>query len=154
MFAIGQAIYLERLKKNMTQRELALKTGMPQPNLSNIEKGKQDITISTLLKIGRALGADPREFLVPEFRNALSVIPLSRLSVEKIARAVVHENQTLKPAQARVAVCLRVIIPRLKKRPARQKDVYNSWMELKNMLPGEQIEACIERVYDEMSRAA
>ena len=43
----------------MTQMELVQKTGIPQPNVSNIERGKQDLTVSTLLKICSALEAHP-----------------------------------------------------------------------------------------------
>ncbi|WP_234364207.1 helix-turn-helix domain-containing protein [Lunatibacter salilacus] len=50
-FAIGELIKEERRLSNMTQEQLALKTGTKKSFISRIENGKSDIQLSTLYKI-------------------------------------------------------------------------------------------------------
>ena len=45
---IGKLIREARIEKGLSQRELAFKTGMKQPDISMIEKGKKNITMETL----------------------------------------------------------------------------------------------------------
>ncbi len=48
-----------RLEKGWTQQELADKSGVPQPTISQIEKGNRKYpTHETIKKIARALGVD------------------------------------------------------------------------------------------------
>ncbi len=49
-----------REKQNLTQVELAEKTGLPQAQISRIERGVVSPTSATLGKIAEALGADLR----------------------------------------------------------------------------------------------
>ena len=49
-----------REKQNLTQVELAEKTGVPQAQISRIERGVVSPTSATLTKIAEALGADLR----------------------------------------------------------------------------------------------
>ena len=57
-FNMIQAMIDARKQRNMTQKELALKAGLTQANVSKIEKGLSHPTIDTLLKI--AYGLDKR----------------------------------------------------------------------------------------------
>lgn len=62
----SQIVYL-RGKAKMTQKELAVKCGLTQANISNIEKGISKPTIESLKKIADALGMRLRiEFDVRE----------------------------------------------------------------------------------------
>jgi DNA-binding XRE family transcriptional regulator len=49
-----------REKHNLTQVELAQKAGLPQAQISRIERGVVSPTSATLAKIAEALGADLR----------------------------------------------------------------------------------------------
>ena len=51
-----QAIIAARLACNMTQKELAEKTGIRQSNISRIESGTSSPTIDTLSRIAAGLG--------------------------------------------------------------------------------------------------
>ena len=51
-----QAIIAARLECNMTQKELAEKTGTRQSNISRIESGTSSPTIDTLSRIAAGLG--------------------------------------------------------------------------------------------------
>ena len=50
-FAIGEIIRDERKQANMTQEELAEKTGTKKSFISRIENGHSDIQLSTLFKL-------------------------------------------------------------------------------------------------------
>jgi HTH-type transcriptional regulator / antitoxin HipB len=50
-FAIGEIIRDERKQANMTQEELAEKTGTRKSFISRIENGHSDIQLSTLFKL-------------------------------------------------------------------------------------------------------
>ncbi|MFA4992770.1 MAG: helix-turn-helix transcriptional regulator [Candidatus Omnitrophota bacterium] len=54
--AIGSKIRENRLKLNMSQKELARSSGVRQPDISKIEEGKQNITLETLIKICKIIG--------------------------------------------------------------------------------------------------
>jgi transcriptional regulator with XRE-family HTH domain len=59
---IGRIIHLMRREKGMRQSELALLTGLKQPNLSRIENGLVSPRPPTLEKIARALGVEVQVF--------------------------------------------------------------------------------------------
>lgn len=46
----------KRLEKGLTQAELASRAGIPQPMISNFERGKVNVTLETLYKLLPVLG--------------------------------------------------------------------------------------------------
>lgn len=59
---MGAKIKELRLKKHMTQNNLAVQCGFEKANMSRIESGKTNITLLTLKKIGEVLEVDIGEF--------------------------------------------------------------------------------------------
>ena len=55
---IGINIKAERLKKNLSQEQLAEMTKISIPTISLIETGKQNTSILNILEIASALGVD------------------------------------------------------------------------------------------------
>lgn len=51
-----RAIIAARLESNMTQKELAEKTGIQQSNISRIENGTSSPTIDTLSRLAAGMG--------------------------------------------------------------------------------------------------
>jgi len=51
-----KAIIAARIERNMTQKELAVKTGIRQSNISRIENGNCSPTVSTLQQIADGVG--------------------------------------------------------------------------------------------------
>ena len=51
-----RAVIAARLECNMTQKELAQKTGIRQSNISRIESGASSPTVDTLARIAAGLG--------------------------------------------------------------------------------------------------
>ena len=50
-FILGELLKEERMKANLTQAEMARKTGTKKSYISRIENGKADIQLSTLYKL-------------------------------------------------------------------------------------------------------
>jgi putative transcriptional regulator len=60
--ALGARIKELRLKKNMTQNDLAVQCDFEKASMSRIESGKTNITVLTLKKISTVLETDIHEF--------------------------------------------------------------------------------------------
>jgi transcriptional regulator with XRE-family HTH domain len=60
--ALGARIRELRLKKHLTQNELAMLCNFEKASMSRIESGKTNVTIITLKKISKALDMDLTEF--------------------------------------------------------------------------------------------
>ena len=61
---VGQAIAEARNEKGMSQRDLAAKTGIMQAEISKIEQGKGNPTLTTLQKIAKSLGRTVVSFML------------------------------------------------------------------------------------------
>jgi ribosome-binding protein aMBF1 (putative translation factor) len=53
---IGKIIKNYRIEKGISQSDLSKRSGIVQPDISAIEKGKKNITIETLLRLCKVLG--------------------------------------------------------------------------------------------------
>jgi transcriptional regulator with XRE-family HTH domain len=61
---IGKRVLELRKAASMTQDELADAAQVPQGNISRLERGDvEDVHVSTLLRLARALGATVNDFL-------------------------------------------------------------------------------------------
>ncbi|WP_322969454.1 helix-turn-helix transcriptional regulator [Faecalibacter sp. LW9] len=59
---IGEKLKLKRKSKGLTQQQLADKiTKLDRSKISDIENGKEDFLLSTLLKICSALEIEPKD---------------------------------------------------------------------------------------------
>jgi len=59
---LGARVKELRLKKNLTQNELAMLCNFEKASMSRIESGKTNVTILTLKKISKALDVELIEF--------------------------------------------------------------------------------------------
>lgn len=60
---LGYKIKYERVKRGISQLDLALKTGLTTRSISRIECGTNDPKYSTLVRIAKALGIELVELL-------------------------------------------------------------------------------------------
>ena len=58
-----------RIKKGISQMELSLRSNLSQSFIANIEKGKKQPSVLTLIRIAEALKVNPQDFF-PEFLNS------------------------------------------------------------------------------------
>lgn len=63
--AIGELVRSERLKRKLTQEDLALRVGLTRTSINNIERGRQNIQIDTLYRIAEALYVPVNALLPP-----------------------------------------------------------------------------------------
>jgi transcriptional regulator with XRE-family HTH domain len=61
--AVGQRIREWRLKRELSQAEVARQAGITQASLSNYENGKRDLPLSTLLGVTSALSVSLGDLL-------------------------------------------------------------------------------------------
>jgi len=59
----GENLRRARLKANLSQAEVAARSGMGQPYISEIETGVRDLTLGTMASVARAVGTDVRTLL-------------------------------------------------------------------------------------------
>ena len=59
---LGSAIKKHRLKQGLSQTEVAYRCDFERGNLTRIEKGGENITAETLLKISEAIGVPVSKF--------------------------------------------------------------------------------------------
>ena len=149
MINLGQKLYALRLEKGLTQSELVRHSGVPQPNLSNIEQGR-DFTVSTLLRLCYALEVPPARL----FEKAPSLPRkkwMTRERVERLARAVWGDGVDLDNTERGTVQWLQNVIPLSKKRK-NQKTIYSAWNQLRQKYSDSEIRILIERVRDEKMR--
>lgn len=61
---IGRNVYKERIKKNITPKQLCVRANLSAPQLYKIETGQSHIGLLTLIKIGIGLETSP-DLLIP-----------------------------------------------------------------------------------------
>ena len=65
-YDIIQSLNDARANQNITQKELSLKTGIPQADISRIENGTRNPSLSTLKKLAQGLGMQLRLEFIPD----------------------------------------------------------------------------------------
>jgi transcriptional regulator with XRE-family HTH domain len=146
MIAIGPRLAFLRTQRGFTQVGLSQRTGIPQANLSKIERGLQDPTVSTFLRICSALDVSPARVLQEEPERAS--LRWTRSFLERIARAVVGLEEARPQEEREIVELLRdVLVSRRAKRLSSRR-VYQSWSELKRRFTEEEIKTLAERVQD------
>jgi transcriptional regulator with XRE-family HTH domain len=63
---VGARLRAARRRTVLTQDALARLAGISRPSVSNIEAGRQSVTLALFLSLCDALGADPAELLGPD----------------------------------------------------------------------------------------
>jgi len=58
---LGRKIRVIRIRKNMSQNELAMECDFEKASMSRIESGQSNLTIRTLFKIAKALDVEMAE---------------------------------------------------------------------------------------------
>ena len=153
MIEYGPLIHAWRLRRRLTQTELAKQVGIPQPNLSNIERGKQDITVSTLERISIALGVKPVQLMEwEEARSVRKKLIFTRRSIERLANAVVKPDSGLGFAERRVARLFSQVLRLPDKTGYGFKKTIHAWAELKVYMTNQEIQTLHQRVLDVLVR--
>ena len=153
MNLFSRAIYIARIEKGLSQKELALKAGVPQPNLSQIEKGR-DFKVSTLSQIAAALGVSVDVLIKGcEPVEINKSMLFQRNNIERTIACVVN-NET--PPQ-RLKSAVRLISNVIKKKKGvylQKKSAHLSWIQLKRSFTDEEINTILSRIGKARRRSA
>ena len=79
---VGYEIETFRKEKSIEQNDLARKTGISQPVLSRLEKGKASITVDQLFVISDALGIYPQELIKKAYEGVVAIKGEESIGVE------------------------------------------------------------------------
>ncbi len=79
--AIGRNIAVARQQRKITQDALARDVSLTRTSIVNIEKGKQQLLLHTLVQIAQALRVEPAELLP-------GIVPTEQLAAAAISRFV------------------------------------------------------------------
>ncbi len=150
MLIIGEKILQYRIRKGLTQAHLAAECGIPQPNLSNIEKGKKDLTVFTLVRIASALGVKPAE-LLDEGLGQRPRVELTRSKIEVLAGAIADPHSKVSAETRSLAELFREVLaePHLH---SSSKKINTAWIELKKRFTSQEIAGIRQRVQDAVQR--
>ncbi len=154
MITFGDNILLWRLYKSLSQEQLATLSGLPRPNLSNIEKGKQDVTLTTIRSLANALKVSPGTLVncePPQHKNWKK--DLSREVMEQIAISVAKgkppkddRKRHLYNLLKRVISCsLQSALTRQKPLPQPTRKDAQAWLLLRALYSPETINSLIVR---------
>ena len=96
MLPFGDTVLSWRLRRGLTQEELARRARVPRPNLSAIERGRREASLKTIRALALALDVRPG-LLVDGIAPGEDQAPLSRAAMERIADAAVRRTRLADP---------------------------------------------------------
>lgn len=141
MLGFGQNLYLWRVFKGFSQEELAKRSSIPRPNLSAIEKGKREVSLTTLRALAWALGIEPGVLVNGVLPVNFHEARLSRGSLEKIASISLGEVRGTKGGEEEAIGAMLASVTknrinarsRIYKRALKNRNNYTSqWLILKS----------------------
>ena len=154
----GQTVLLWRLERGLSQGELARNARMPRPNLSAVERGRREVSLTTARALARALGTSAGTLvdgIPPKSADARSK-PWSREALERVAEAVVRGRRLSDPAEDDLARILEELTRNrqeaLQRRAGRirgdKRAVRAAWMRLESAYPKEVVHSILQRIED------
>lgn len=111
MAPFGQTVLLWRLKRGLTQEELARRARVPRPNLSAIERGQREVSLKTVRALAVALDVRPGvlvDGIVPQEEEETG--RLSRKAMERIADAVIRKTPLAEAKEQALADQLKYLV--------------------------------------------
>lgn len=155
MLSIGRAVYLWRAERKLTQEQLARATGISRPNLSDLERGKRELSLASLRSLASALQITPG--ILADGIPPLAVqgpLEFSRQELDRIADAV-FKKRKIGGWQGEVVELLKVlsssrISAATQTPPVRsgKRRVNAAWLHFKALFPKDAAQALIQRMED------
>ncbi len=160
MMPFGPTLYLWRSIRGLRQEDLARRARVSRPNLCAVERGRREVTLTTLRALAHALEVTPGTLAdgLPPLDLRSDRFPRERL--ERIARRALDRSGRIGEPDETVARHLaRLIAGRRAARAAkplvprmRSREVQFSYLFLKACLPAGVLTVLVERVDDELAR--
>jgi transcriptional regulator with XRE-family HTH domain len=140
----GQAVFLWRRHRGLTQQQLADRARLPRPNLCAIEQGRREVSLTTLRALALALEV-PAGALVEGAAPPLALPPvreLSRAVLERVSRAAATERMPAHPAERRLVELLRAVVAPAR---GRRRSMEAAWLTLQAWYPRDTVRTLLER---------
>jgi len=155
MIPFGPCLTLWRKERGLSQAALAQKAGVPQPNLSDMERGEREVSLRTLRALALALEIAPgllADGIGPKTENSLV---LTRERLERVAEAVMEGKILQDPAEDQL-VCQTASLMKGRLRAAGRKSKRtrstpsviqeDPWLSMSASYRPQEIQSLIERV--------
>ncbi len=155
MLSIGRAVYLWRTERRLTQEQLARATGISRPNLSDLERGKRELSLKSLRLLASALHVTSGTLVdgIPPLADQ-GPVQFSRQNLDRIADAVFGEEK-VSGQEARVADLLKILSQsrisaalKTAHKPLGKRRVNAAWAQFKSGLSKETAQALLQRIED------
>jgi transcriptional regulator with XRE-family HTH domain len=143
MLPFGRCVLLWRLHQGLSQKALAAGAGIPQPNLSDIERGERDVSLRTLRALALALGIKPGLLADGVGPDEGREGPLSREKMERVAAAAAHGARLNDPQERELAERLRTLVW-----PGRRKGLagQRAWLALSSRYTPAEVQSLLDRI--------
>lgn len=148
MLNIGFRIAESRERKRWTQARLAAAAGVAQANLSNIESGKRDLTLSTLVRLAETLGVRPSELI--EDDEPSQSLSLTRSKIENLAEVTINPTRKASTQIRELAKLFRLIHSHGPRVSARK--IQKAWIQLRQQFSSQEIQGISRRIEDARQR--
>jgi transcriptional regulator with XRE-family HTH domain len=155
MIPFGRCLTLWRKERGLSQAALAQKAGVPQPNLSDMERGEREVSLRTLRALALALDIRPgvlADGIGPESPKPLV---LTRERLERVAQAVAEGRALADPAENEL-VHQATLMTKARLRAVGQKGrkistqisakAEDAWLSMGSMYRPEEIQSLVERI--------
>jgi transcriptional regulator with XRE-family HTH domain len=155
MIPFGTCLQLWRKKRGMSQADLAQKAGVPQPNLSDMERGEREVSLRTLRALAFALEIPAGVLADGVGPEAEKPLVLTRERLERVAQAVVTGRHLSDSGEQKLAGEMAGLMKaRLRaagfrgKRPSRggSSRVPDAWLSISGAYRPEEIQSLVERI--------
>jgi transcriptional regulator with XRE-family HTH domain len=159
MIPFGLCLQLWRKKRGMSQAVLAQKAGVPQPNLSDMERGEKEVSLRTLRALAFALDI-PAGLLAdgvgPETEKPLV---LTRDRLERIAQAVAQGKLPADPQEKQLAMEIALLMKSRLRAAGHKavesrvsKETEDDWLSMGAAYRPEEIQSLVERVSEKAGK--
>jgi transcriptional regulator with XRE-family HTH domain len=101
----GKLLAGRRTESGMSQEAFAKAVGLSRTSITNIERGRQPISLHTLYFMADILGVEPADLLPPASKNSIALV----LTGESESKYTAQEKEQLEKLSAKESSWLRKI---------------------------------------------
>lgn len=143
MLPFGQALRLWRTYRRLTQAQVAQVAHIPRPNLCAIERGRREVSLTTLRAVALALEVTPGTLVDGIAPPTGGSTNLSREAIERVADAVAGGTIPRQPSERRLAALLRAVTMGT---AAGRRWAQACWLQLNAAYPPALVRTLLDRI--------
>lgn len=148
MTPFSQNVLLWRVHRGLTQEGLSKRARITRPNLSAIERGRREVSLTTLRALALALDVSPGVLVDGISPASAQAHVFSRQALERIADAVWKGIRLKSDREGKLAGLLKPLLHPRKNLSRGKRSSERTWLQLKSAYPAQMIQTLIEKVRD------